>query len=165
MRLNINPNRMELLRLRRRFGLAERGHKLLKDKLEELMRQFLENIRRLSELQQRVSQTLNKAFLSFALARSGGSIADLEQMIPEGRLVLEAQRRRVLNLAIPDFKVRALEVADVDLLNTESEFDIGIKKMREALPESPAAASTPWNTSLSPTSRRRFPTSPLAWTR
>ncbi len=135
MRLNINPNRMELLRLRRRFGLAERGHKLLKDKLEELMRQFLENIRRLSELQQRVSQTLNKAFLSFALARSGGSIADLEQMIPEGRLVLEAQRRRVLNLAIPDFKVRALEVADVDLLNTESEFDIGIKKMREALPE------------------------------
>jgi V/A-type H+-transporting ATPase subunit D len=135
MRLNVNPNRMELLRLRRRFGLAERGHKLLKDKLEELMRQFLENIRRLSELQQRVSQTLNKAFLSFALARSGGSMADLEQMIPEGRLVLEAQRRRVLNLAIPDFKVQALEVAEVDLLNTESELDIGIKKMREVLPE------------------------------
>jgi V/A-type H+-transporting ATPase subunit D len=135
MRLNVNPNRMELLRLRRRFGLAERGHKLLKDKLEELMRQFLENIRRLSELQQRVSQTLNKAFLSFALARSGGSMADLEQMIPEGRLVLEAQQKRILNLAIPDFKVQALEVAEVDLLNTESELDIGIKKMREVLPD------------------------------
>jgi V/A-type H+-transporting ATPase subunit D len=135
MRLNVNPNRMELLRLRRRFGLAERGHKLLKDKLEELMRQFLENIRRLSELQQRVSQTLNKAFLSFALARSGGSMAELEQMIPEGRLVLEAQRRRILNLAIPEFEVQALEVAEIDLLNTESEFDIGIKKMREVLPD------------------------------
>jgi V/A-type H+-transporting ATPase subunit D len=135
MRLNVNPNRMELLRLRRRFGLAERGHKLLKDKLEELMRQFLENIRRLSELQQRVSQTLNKAFLSFALARSGGSMAELEQMIPEGRLVLEAQRRRILNLAIPEFEVQALEVAEIDLLNTEAEFDIGIKKMREVLPD------------------------------
>ena len=135
MRLNVNPNRMELLRLRRRLGLAERGHKLLKDKLEELMRQFLENIRRLSELQQRVSRMLNKVFLSFALARSGGSLAGLEQMIPEGGLVLEAQRRRVLNLAIPDFKVQALEVAEVDLLNTESELDIGIKKMREVLPE------------------------------
>ncbi|HUU38375.1 MAG TPA: V-type ATP synthase subunit D [Candidatus Desulfaltia sp.] len=135
MRLNVNPNRMELLRLRRRLGLAERGHKLLKDKLEELMRQFLENIRRLSELQRRVSRMLNKVFLSFALARSGGSLAGLEQMIPEGGLVLEAQRRRVLNLAIPDFKVQALEVAEVDLLNTESELDIGIKKMREVLPE------------------------------
>ncbi len=135
MRLNVNPNRMELLRLRRRLGLAERGHKLLKDKLEELMRQFLENIRRLSELQQRVSQTLNKAFLSFALARSGGSLTRLEQMIPEGRLVLEAQRRRILNLSVPEFEVRALEIAEIDLLNTESEFDIGIKKMREVLPD------------------------------
>jgi V/A-type H+-transporting ATPase subunit D len=135
MRLKVNPNRMELLRLRRRLGLAERGHKLLKDKLEELMRQFLENIRRLSELQRRVSQMLNKAFLSFALARSGSSLAELERLIPEGRLVLEAQRKRILNLAIPDFKVLALQVADVDLLNTESEFDIGIKKMREVLPE------------------------------
>jgi V/A-type H+-transporting ATPase subunit D len=135
MRLNVNPNRMELLRLRRRLGLAERGHKLLKDKLEELMRQFLENIRQLSELQRRVSQTLNKAFLSFALARSGSPLAELERMVPEGGLFLEARRKRILNLAIPDFEVRALEVADVDLLNTESEFDIGIKKMREVLPE------------------------------
>ena len=135
MKLNVNPNRMELLRLRRRLGLAERGHKLLKDKLEELMRQFLENIRRLSELQRRVGRTLNKVFLSFALARSGGSFDALEQMIPEGRLVLEAGRKRILNLAIPDFEVQALEVADIDLLNTESEFDIGIKRMREVLPD------------------------------
>jgi V/A-type H+-transporting ATPase subunit D len=134
MRLNVNPNRMELLRLRRRLGLAERGHKLLKDKLEELMRQFLENIRRVSELQRGVSQTLNKVFLSLALARSGGSEADLESLIPQGKLILEAGRRRILNLAIPDFEVQALEVSDVDLLNTDSELDIGIKKMREALP-------------------------------
>lgn len=134
MRLNVNPNRMELLRLRRRLGLAERGHKLLKDKLEELMRQFLENIRRLSELQRGISRTLNKAFLSLALARSGGSEAGLESLIPEGKLILEAGRRRILNLAIPDFEVQALEVATVDLLNTDSELDIGLKKLREVLP-------------------------------
>jgi V/A-type H+-transporting ATPase subunit D len=134
MRLNVNPNRMELLRLRRRLGLAERGHKLLKDKLEELMRQFLENIRRLSELQRGISRALNKAFLSLALARSGGSEADLESLIPEGKLILEAGRKRILNLAIPDFEVGALEVADVDLLNTDSELDIGLKKLREVLP-------------------------------
>jgi V/A-type H+-transporting ATPase subunit D len=134
MRLNVNPNRMELLRLRRRLGLAERGHKLLKDKLEELMRQFLENIRRLSELQRGISRALNKAFLSLALARSGGSEAGLESLIPEGKLILEAGRKRILNLAIPDFEVQALEVAAVDLLNTDSELDIGLKKLREVLP-------------------------------
>jgi len=51
MRLSVNPNRMELLRLRRRLVLAERGHKLLKDKLEEIMRRFLQLMRRLFELQ------------------------------------------------------------------------------------------------------------------
>ncbi len=145
MRLNVNPNRMELLRLRRRLGLAERGHKLLKDKLEELMRQFLENIRRLSELQHRASQKLDKAFLSFVLARSGGSLAGLKEMIPEGGLILETRREKILNLTIPDFEVQTFQVADVDLLNTESELDIGIKKMRELLPELLEMASL-WKT-------------------
>ena len=133
MKLKVNPNRMELLRLRRRLGLAERGHKLLKDKLEELMRQFLANIRRLSELQRRVSQALNKVFLSLALVRGGGTLVDLEGMIPEGDLALEARRGRILNLAIPDFEIRTLNVAAIDLRNTEAELDIAIKKMREVL--------------------------------
>ena len=55
MRLSVNPNRMELLRLRRRLVLAERGHKLLKDKLEEIMRRFLLLMRRLFELQDSIS--------------------------------------------------------------------------------------------------------------
>ena len=135
MRLHVNPNRMELMRLRRRLGLAERGHKLLKDKLEELMRQFLENIRRLSELQQGVGEELNKAFLSFALARTRSSLADLDKMIPEGELVLEAGRGRILNLVIPEFSVKELEVAEYDLLHTEAELDVGIKKTRQALPD------------------------------
>lgn len=135
MKLNVNPNRMELLRLRRRLGLAERGHKLLKDKLEELMRQFLDNIRRLSELERRVGRALDKVFLSMALARGGSSIVDLEEMVPDGTLVLEARRGRILNLAVPDFKVRTIKVSNIDLVNTEAELDIGIAKMRETLPD------------------------------
>jgi len=135
MKLHVNPNRMELMRLRRRLGLAERGHKLLKDKLEELMRQFLDNIRRLSELQGSVDEKLRRAFLSFGLTRSSASPADLERMIPEGKLVLKAGRGRILNLAIPELSVEEWAAADYDLLRTDAEFDIGIQKMRQALPD------------------------------
>jgi len=135
MKLHVNPNRMELMRLRRRLGLAERGHKLLKDKLEELMRQFLDNIRRLAELQGSVDEKLRRAFLSFGLTRSSASPADLERMIPEGKLVLKAGRGRILNLAIPEFSVEEWAAADYDLLRTDAEFDIGIQKMRQALPD------------------------------
>jgi V/A-type H+-transporting ATPase subunit D len=60
---------MELIRLRRRLVLAERGHKLLKDKLEEIMRRFLRLVRELYNLQEIVSLKLKKVFLSFALVR------------------------------------------------------------------------------------------------
>jgi V/A-type H+-transporting ATPase subunit D len=133
MRLTVNPNRMELLRLRRRLGLAERGHKLLKDKLEELMRQFLENIRRLAELQEGVSAQLKKIFLSFALARSRSSFADLDRFLPRGRVSVETKKERVLNLYLPRFELKEMETADYDLWNTEAELDIGLKKTREIM--------------------------------
>jgi V/A-type H+-transporting ATPase subunit D len=133
MKLSVNPNRMELLRLRRRLVLAERGHKLLKDKLEEIMRRFLELMRRLFELQERVSSKLEKAFLSFALARSRSSRKELERLIPEGKLLLKAEREKVFNLTIPRFEIKEREVSDYDFLNTESELDIGLRKAEEAL--------------------------------
>ncbi|MHB8094472.1 MAG: V-type ATP synthase subunit D [Candidatus Aminicenantales bacterium] len=134
MKLNVNPNRMELLRLRRRLALAERGHKLLKDKLEEIMRRFLDTIRKLTVLQEEVSTGLDKIFLSFALARGGGSMEELEALLPEGKLELAVERSRALNLSIPGFKVATLDVSSYDLLGTEAELDIGIKKTEKLLP-------------------------------
>jgi V/A-type H+-transporting ATPase subunit D len=131
MRLNVNPNRMELLRLRRRLILAERGHKLLKDKLEEIMRRFLEIMRRLNDIHESVTSKWNKVFLSFALVRCHDSQDDLERFLPEGILSLEVKKEKVFNLAIPSFKIKESVISDYDLLNTESELDIGIKKTQE----------------------------------
>lgn len=133
MRLAVNPNRMELLRLRRRLVLAERGHKLLKDKLEEIMRRFLELMRRLYDLQEEVSLKLNKVLHSFALARAQNSKKELEELVPEGKLRLTIKKERILNLSIPRFEIEESEISDYDLLNTESELDIGIKKAQELL--------------------------------
>jgi V/A-type H+-transporting ATPase subunit D len=131
MKLNVNPNRMELLRLRKRLVLAERGHKLLKDKLEEIMRRFLEIMRRLYELQGDVSRKFDKVFLSFALVRCRNSFEELEDLLPDGELILDPATERVFNLSIPKFGIREWTISDYDLLNTESELDIGVKKMQE----------------------------------
>lgn len=133
MRLAVNPNRMELLRLRRRLVLAERGHKLLKDKLEEIMRRFLELMRRLYDLQENVNTKLNKVLFSFVLVRTQNSKKELEELIPEGKLRLATKKERILNLSIPQFEIEESEISDYDLLNTESELDIGIKKAQELL--------------------------------
>lgn len=133
MRLSVNPNRMELMRLRRRLVLAERGHKLLKGKLEEIMRRFLQLMRDLYNLQEIVSLKLKKVFLSFVLVRSGSSRKDLERLIPEGKLTLATKEEKILNLTIPRFEIEEKEVSDYDFLNTESELDVGLKKTQELL--------------------------------
>ena len=133
MRLSVNPNRMELLRLRRRLVMAERGHKLLKDKLEEIMRRFLLLVRELYDLQEIVSLKLKKVFLSFVLVRSRNSHKDLERFIPEGKLILATKKERIFNLTIPRFEIEEKEVSDYDFFNTESELDIGLKKTQELL--------------------------------
>ena len=126
---------MELLRLRRRLVLAERGHTLLKEKLEEIMRRFLELIRELYDLQEKIQTKLEKIFLSFALVRARTAKKELMDLLPEGQLTLEIHRERILNLSIPRFTIKRLKISDYDFLNTESELDIGLKNARELLPD------------------------------
>ena len=133
MRLNVNPNRMELLRLRRRLVLAERGHKLLKDKLEEIMRRFLEIMRRLSEIHARIHTKWDRVLLAFAFVRGRSSRKKLERLLPEGELSLDIKKEKVFNLSIPKFEIKDFTISDYDLLNTESELDIGVKKMQEMM--------------------------------
>jgi len=133
MRIAVNPNRMELLRLKRRLALAERGHKLLKDKLEEIMRRFLEIMREIYDLKARINIKLEKTFLSFALVRARSTKKELHDLIPEGEIILEARREKIFNLSIPCFEIKEIKISGYDLLNTESELDIGLKKAQELL--------------------------------
>jgi len=133
MRLNVNPNRMELLRLRRRLVLAERGHKLLKDKLEEIMRRFLEIMRLLYDIHSGVNTKWTKILLSFGLVRGRSSRKELDRMIPEGEFSLDIKKEKIFNLSIPRFFIKDWTISDYDLLNTEAELDVGVKKMQEMM--------------------------------
>ncbi|MEG1773872.1 MAG: V-type ATP synthase subunit D, partial [Oscillospiraceae bacterium] len=67
-RLNVNPTRMELTRLKKRLSTATRGHKLLKDKRDELMKQFLDTVRENQKLRLDVEQKLMLAYQGFSAA-------------------------------------------------------------------------------------------------
>ena len=69
MILDVNPNRMELLRLKKRLVLARRGHKLLKDKQEELMRRFMEQIDEVKSLRRETEKELKQAYSEYLAAR------------------------------------------------------------------------------------------------
>ena len=68
--MQVNPTRMELTRLKKRLATALRGHKLLKDKRDELMRQFLDIVRENKALRQKVEQGIEEANRYFIVARS-----------------------------------------------------------------------------------------------
>ena len=68
--LNVNPTRMEMTRLKKQLKTATRGHKLLKDKLDELMKQFLEIVKENRQLRQEAEKSLETAYKSFIIALS-----------------------------------------------------------------------------------------------
>ena len=79
--MQVNPTRMELTRLKRRLVTAKRGHKLLKDKRDEMVRQFILLIRRNQQLRKEVEQELSGALREFAFARAVMEPAALEAAV------------------------------------------------------------------------------------
>ncbi len=107
MRLRANPNRMQLLRLKRRLTLAKRGHKLLKDKQEELMRRFLGMVHSARDLRREVEAELAQAYRAFVSARfeMDGSAMASALSFSRRTVELKADREQVMNLKVPKFHV------------------------------------------------------------
>ena len=80
-KLNVNPTRMELSRLKARLATSTRGHKLLKDKQDELMRQFIAMIKENKRLRESVEAKLTDSFEDFLLARSMNSSQMLDEAL------------------------------------------------------------------------------------
>ena len=138
----INPTRMELTRLKRRLVTAMRGHKLLKDKRDELMRQFLELVRENMMLRQKVEAGINAASGNFALARGAMRDATLETalLVPGQEIILEASERNVMSVNIPKFtyKFRNADQSSIysyGLSFTSGELDGAVKSLSDILPD------------------------------
>ena len=104
----INPTRMELTRLKGRLKTAQRGHKLLKDKRDELMKQFMDVVRENRTLRKRVEEALMRAHGSFTVASALMSPEMLEQSLlcPKQSVELDVTFRNVMSVNVPEYRFR-----------------------------------------------------------
>ncbi len=101
--LNVSPTRMELTRLKGRVKVAQRGHKLLKDKRDEMVRQFLEMVRENKRLREEVETEISRALRDFLLARAVTPQESLEAsiMFPTRKVKLKVGKRNVMSVYCP----------------------------------------------------------------
>lgn len=105
--VRVNPNRMELMKLRRRADVAKRGHKLLKDKLDELLKEFMSRIAENRKLRVSVERELIAAYGLMAIARAEAGSPAITQALLAGEPAgfIEASSKNVMSVHVPVLEV------------------------------------------------------------
>ena len=134
----INPTRMELTRLKGRLKTAQRGHKLLKDKRDELMKQFMDVIRENRSLRRRVEEGLMRAHGSFTVASALMSPEMLEQSLlyPKQSVELDMTFQNIMSVDVPKYEFRTSsqdpgEIYPYGFAQTSGELDDAVDAMSQ----------------------------------
>ncbi|MBR4723993.1 MAG: V-type ATP synthase subunit D [Clostridia bacterium] len=140
--LNVNPTRMELARIKKSLAVATKGHRLLKDKRDELMRQFLNIMREAKDLREEVEKGLKSASKSLAIA---GSVLQREVinsafLLPKQEVSLEIEKRNIMSVDVPIFKAKMRTSAESDIFSygyafTGGDLDFAVSSFAEVLPK------------------------------
>jgi len=136
-KLNVNPTRMEMSNLKKRLATAKRGHKLLKDKQDELMRRFIELIKHNKSLRMEVEKELQDSFKDFLIARAVMSPEMLEEAVayPKESITVDIKKKNVMSVYVPVMNfIRKLEgdessIYPYGFAQTSSELDDAIAKL------------------------------------
>ncbi len=139
--LRVNPTRMELTKLKKRLVTATRGHKLLKDKRDEMVRQFMLLIRRNKALREEVEAALSAALSGFVLARVAMSKETMDEalMYPVREVDLSISRANIMSVDVPKIsyseKKQERSFFPYGLLSTSAELDNATTKLSGVLPQ------------------------------
>lgn len=140
--LNVNPTRMELTNLKNKLSTATRGHKLLKDKRDELMREFIELVRENKQLRREVEKEINEANAHMQVARSIMSDEALNTalMLPIQEMSLDISEKNVMSVNIPVFDAHFRSADDNDIYSygyafTSSDLDDAVKALSDVMPK------------------------------
>ena len=132
----VTPTRMVLNRLKGRLKTARRGHKLLKDKRDELMRQFMDVVKQNKQLRLRVEEGLTKAFASLQVASSIMSPEMLEQALlyPRQSVELGMDFRNIMSVNVPLYSFTTKnndpsEIYPYGFAQTSGELDDALDKL------------------------------------
>ena len=113
--LNVNPTRMELRRLKARLKTAVRGHKLLKDKSDEMIRQFMVYARKNKQLRMETEAALSDALKGFMLARAVSDDQVIEEAVamPASFVEAEVSTKSVMSVEVPSIKIKERKAQDM----------------------------------------------------
>ena len=146
---NVNPTRMELKKMKIRYANARRGHKLLKDKRDGLMKQFLETVRQNKELRERVEAALSGVYDSLAIAGavSGPRVLEESLMLPKKQGKLDVCYRNVMSVTVPEFELEVIGKDAQDSYNyglafTSGELDASLAQMSSVMEDMIALAQS-----------------------
>ncbi len=139
--LNVNPTRMELGRLKKRLATARRGHKLLKDKCDELMKTFLESVKENKALRIKTEKRIADIHASFTVAAALTSSEVLEEALvyPKNEAELSVSTKNIMSVNVPEYDFRMKKEAD-GLLSygfafTAAELDDAAAELDKAVPD------------------------------
>ena len=136
-KLDVKPTRMELLNLKKRVKSAKRGHKLLKDKQDGLMKTFMEIIREAKSTRREVEEKLSGAFKNFMQASSMMLPEMLETALlyPSAKVELAVKTKNVMSVHIPYFDLKQEgDILNYGYLQTSGELDIALGAFQEVFP-------------------------------
>ena len=141
-RLNVNPTRMVMSKLKGQLKVAIKGHKLMKDKRDELMRIFLDLAREIKALREEVEPMLEEVYGSFSVARAVMTPEMLEEalMYPKQSVKLVAEEKNVMSIDVPsfDFEQENTQTGSVypyGFATTSGELDKSIEKLSILFPK------------------------------
>ena len=137
MRLNVNPTRMELLKLKKRLALAQRGHKLLKDKLEQLLQRFLPLMETVDKMRKEVEEKKMQAEREMLKAKLNVSSPEFVEatIFPDLRMEVRVEYLPLLNLRVPKYDLRMDgDFFSYGILNSSSYLDRALKDHRGIIP-------------------------------
>ena len=135
MRLAVSANRMQLLRLRKRLAIARRGHKLLKDKQEEMMRLILALVAEILEHREKVENGMARILGRFAVARASYGTEALDAvMLPSKQVSVAVTTRNIMNVKVPVFhKEISGKTRCYGFATTSGELDFALAELDDLL--------------------------------
>ncbi len=136
MILNVNATRMELQKLKKRIKIARRGHKLLKDKQDELMRQMLSQIEEVKRSRIEIEKEFQSILQSFVLAQSELGKEQMEESLalPTKQVSILVETKNLMSVKVPEFRKEVSgDIICYGFLNTSGEMDFALLKFEKFL--------------------------------